>query len=83
MRTWHVVMMALAVLPAGTAVADEQCMYGGTFYGPGAMTCQAGAQAKCVDGRWKMTGEQCADQPADPSGEENQPGVVQPPIGND
>jgi hypothetical protein len=47
------------------------------------MTCQAGAQAKCVDGRWKMTGEQCADQAPDPSGEENQPGVVQPPIGND
>jgi hypothetical protein len=84
MRTWHVVVMALAVLPAGRAVAaDAQCMYGATFYGPGAMSCQAGAQAQCVDGRWKMTGSQCADQAADPPGEENQPGVVQPPIGND
>ena len=35
------------------------------------------------NGRWQPTGSQCADDPGDPSGEENQPGVVQPPVGND
>ena len=84
MRLWHVTLMTLVVLPVGGAVAaDTRCMYGGQFYGPGAMSCQAGAQARCVDGSWKMTGSECADQKADPSGKEAQPGVVQPRVGND
>jgi hypothetical protein len=84
MRMWHVALLTLAVLPAGgAAAADAQCMYGGRFYGPGAMSCQAGAQARCVDGSWKMTGSQCADQAADPPGKEDQPGVVQPPVAGD
>jgi hypothetical protein len=85
-RMWmrYAVLMTLAVLSASRiAAAGAQCMYNQRFYGPGAMSCQNGSQAQCVGGSWKMTGEQCADQAPDPSGEENQPGVVQPPVGND
>jgi hypothetical protein len=75
---WGVVL-GLAIA-GGTAQADDRCMWGGTFYGPGAMSCQNGQQARCVDRAWKMTGEGCAGQAADPSGEENQPGVAEPRV---
>ena len=81
MRTWSL-MLIVGLLPAGSALADTRCMWGGTFFGTGAMSCQAGAQAQCVDGRWKMTGSDCAGQAADPSGEERQPGVVEPRVGD-
>jgi hypothetical protein len=84
MRAWHAALSILAILPtSGAAAAEVRCMYGGQFYGPGAMSCQAGAQAQCVDGSWKMTGSRCADQAADPPGKEAQPGVVQPKVGAD
>jgi hypothetical protein len=80
---YAVLVMGAVLSAGGIATADAQCMYNQRFYGPDAMSCQNGSQARCVDGTWKMTGEQCADQAPDPSGEENQPGVVQPPVGND
>lgn len=83
MRVWQVVAF-VGVLSAGQGVrAESRCMYANQFYGPGASSCQQGVQKKCVDGRWEPTGAHCADQPADPTGEEAQPGVVQPPVGSD
>lgn len=87
MRTWTIVA-GLGVLLAGWARADQQCMWGGRFYAPGAVSCQNGSQAKCGAGTWQMTGERCAGQAADPSGEEDEPGagepaVAVPPVGND
>lgn len=85
MRTL-IVALGLGILLVGrTAGADDGCPWNGTLYGEGSMSCQAGAQARCVDGRWKRTGSQCADDAGDPSGEENEPGVgepavVQPPV---
>ena len=77
-------MLALGMLVAvRVARAQTQCMWGGRLYGAQAMSCQNGRQAQCVDGQWKMTGEDCAGVAADPSGEENQPGVVQPPLDAD
>ena len=74
-----------ALLVAGSAVADDQCAWNGGLYGPGSITCQAGAQARCTDGRWQRTGLQCADEAGDPPGKENEPAVgepavVQPPV---
>ena len=82
MNRWGMMLGVGLLLTASGARAQTKCMWGGTFYGPGAMSCQAGAQARCVDGRWQMTGTQCAGQATDPSGEENQPGVVQPRVGD-
>ena len=45
------------------------------------MSCQAGAEAQCVNGSWKLTGSECAGQAADPSDEEAEPGVVGPRVG--
>ena len=83
MRTWHVAMVLVGLAAGRAAAADAQCMWNQRFFGPGAMSCQNGRQAQCVWGTWKMTGEDCADQARDPAGEENQPGVVQPPVGSD
>ena len=78
------VMLMVGVLAIGrVAAADAQCMWANVPYGADAISCQRGTQMKCVDGLWKPTGSQCADDPGDPTGEENQPGVVQPPVGND
>lgn len=81
MRTWCVALVLGMLAAARVGAADARCMYGGQFYGPAAMTCQAGVQAQCVEGRWKLTGAQCAGQAADPSGEESEPGVVAPRVG--
>ena len=81
MRTWYLAPMLGAIFVARIAVADVRCMYGGQFYGPGSMSCQAGAEAQCVNGSWKLTGSECAGQAADPSDEEAEPGVVAPRVG--
>ena len=83
MRMRYVVLVGGALAVGQIAAADSRCMWAQNFYGPDALSCQRGTQMKCVDGRWQPTGSQCADDPGDPSGEENQPGVVQPPVGND
>jgi hypothetical protein len=83
MRMRYVVLVLSVMSLGSVAAAQSQCMWAHRFYGPDALSCQQGAQMKCVDGRWQPTGSQCADDPGDPTGEENQPGVVQPPIGND
>jgi len=76
------VMLVVGVTALGrVAAAESQCMWADRFYGPDALSCQRGVQMKCVDGRWQATGAQCADEPGDPGGEENQPGVTQPPVG--
>jgi hypothetical protein len=80
MRTLTVVLGLGVLLVAGKAGADDDCPWKGSLYGEGAMSCQAGAQARCVDGRWKLTGSQCADQAADPSGEEDEPAVREPSV---
>lgn len=83
MRMRYVVLVGGALAAGQIAAADDRCMWAQTFYGQDALSCQRGTQMKCVDGRWKPTGAQCADDPGVPTGEENQPGVVQPPVGND
>ena len=83
MRMRYVVLMAGVLSVGRMAQADSQCMWAHQFYDTDALSCQAGVQMRCVDGRWQKTGSQCADDPGDPTGEENQPGVVQPPVGND
>ena len=68
----------MLVVTAGSAVGEDvRCMYGGKFYGPGSVSCQAGSQAECVDGRWNPLGLDCADQGAGPGGIREQPGVPQ------
>ena len=83
MRTWCLGLGAalLALSLSRIAAADERCMWQNTFYGPGATSCQHGTQARCVHGVWELTGEQCADDAADPSGEEAEPGVADPSVG--
>jgi hypothetical protein len=80
MRMWGVVVGLGVLLAGGRADAGERCMWGGSFYDAGAMSCQAGAQARCVEGRWTLTGSQCAGAAADPAGEENEPGATEPPV---
>lgn len=79
MRTWTIVV-GLGVLLAGWARADQQCMWGGRFYDSGAESCQNGSQWKCVSGMWHLSGERCAGQAADPSGEEDVPAVAEPAV---
>lgn len=84
MRTMWILVVAHVLAVAGPAAADvPQCMWGGRFYGPQAISCQNGQQSRCVDGRWQKTGSECAGGAADPSGEEDQPGVVRPPLDAD
>ena len=83
MRMRYAVLVGAVLAVGQLAAADSQCMWAQNFYGPDALSCQDGTQMKCVDGRWQPTGSQCADDAGDPTGKENQPGVVQPPVGND
>jgi hypothetical protein len=77
MRKAGTLLLAL-VMTAGSAGAGEvRCMYGGQFYGPGAVSCQAGSQVQCVDGRWNPLGLACADEGAGTGGMREQPGVPQ------
>ena len=72
------VLLLGLVMTAGSAGAGEvRCMYGGKFYGPGAVSCQAGSQAQCVDGTWNPLGLDCADEGAGTGGMREQPGVPQ------
>ncbi|HXJ33954.1 MAG TPA: hypothetical protein VMS22_07910 [Candidatus Eisenbacteria bacterium] len=81
MRTMLGVVLALSVLAAGTAAAAEtQCTYNHVFYNNGSTTCQNGTQTVCAAGTWKPTGERCADNPGDPTGEETKPGVNAPRV---
>jgi len=83
MRTRYVMVVLGALSVGWVAAADSQCMYAHQFYGANALSCQDGTQMKCIEGRWQATGSQCADEAGDPTGKENQPGVVQPPIDSD
>lgn len=76
---WMTLALVLGVLPIAAA-AEDQCTYNWVFYPPGGKTCQDGVQTKCVDGKWQPTGEQCADEAGDPTGEETQPGVAEPRV---
>jgi len=85
MRMSTIVLGLGIILVSRSAGADDGCAWNGSLYGDGSTSCQAGAQARCADGRWKLTGSQCAGEAADPAGEENEPGVrepdvVQPPV---
>jgi len=44
---------------------DQRCMYADRFFSAGAVSCQGGAQYRCVAGSWKANGLQCADTGAD------------------
>ena len=77
-----VVLSVLLVVAVGSAVGgDVRCIYGGKFYGPGAVRCQDGSQQQCVAGTWKDLGLDCADEGAGAAGMREQPGV--PVVGGD
>lgn len=65
----------LLVVTATSAVAEVRCIYGGKFYGPGAVRCQGGSQQQCLDGNWQPLGLACADEGAGAGGMREQPGV--------
>lgn len=57
---------ALALVLAGaTARADddEGCVYRGSLYSDGAMSCQGGTQYRCDDGEWDKTDDSCTAEP--------------------
>lgn len=57
------VLLGLAAAPARGA--EKQCMYGQEFFSVGDVSCQGGAQFRCVAGSWQATGLDCADSAAD------------------
>ena len=76
MKKVGLLLLALAATPAAARAGDERCIYGGNFYGPGAVRCnQAGSQERCVAGTWKALGIDCADEDAGPAGMPEEPGV--------
>jgi hypothetical protein len=65
MRT---LVMTLAVVGLGATGAlgqGSQCTYRNQFFSSGAVSCQDGAQYRCVAGAWQANGLQCADSNAD------------------
>jgi len=89
MRTLTATLVMLAL---GTATAlgdDTRCMYRSRFFSPGDVSCQGGAQYRCVARSWQATGLGCADTTGDEEGLQVDPsrraptvrdsGVNQPP----
>lgn len=76
MKRLGFLLLALGATPALVLAGDERCIYGGSFYGPGAVRCNAaGSQERCVAGTWKALGLDCADEAAGPAGMPEEPGV--------
>ncbi len=60
---------------------DTRCMYAGQFVASGGVTCQRGAQYRCVAGSWQSTGLDCADTTGDQEGLQVDPSRQAPAIG--
>lgn len=75
MRLIGVVLLGLAAAAGSAAGGGVQCIYGGKYYGPGAVRCQDGSQQQCIAGDWMDLGLDCADEGAGAAGMREQPGV--------
>ena len=56
------VLAAALGLAAGSARAQGQpCIYGGSEYSDGALSCQRGEQVQCMNGEWVDQNQTCTE----------------------
>jgi len=65
MRILGAMLLVLGLGVTAVRGQDKQCMYANEFFSPGTVSCQGGAQYRCVAGSWQPIGLGCADTKAD------------------
>jgi hypothetical protein len=88
-RASHFRPLAVVILALSATSALADCMYRQQFFSAGAVSCQGGAQYRCVKDSWQATGLDCADTQGDEEGLHVDPsrqapkvrehGIAQPP----
>lgn len=51
----------LALAPAAAQAQGHACVYQGSEYSDGALSCQRGAQVQCLNGEWVDQGRTCTE----------------------
>jgi hypothetical protein len=58
----HVVLgVVIGLAPAAAYAQGHACVYGGSEYSDGALSCQHGVQQQCLNGGWVDQGESCTE----------------------
>ena len=58
----HLVLgIVIGLAPAAAYAQGHACVYGGSEYSDGALSCQRGVQQQCLNGGWVDQGESCME----------------------
>jgi hypothetical protein len=56
-----VLWILLALAPAAARAQGHACVYRGSEYSDGSLSCQRGTQQQCFDGEWVDQGRTCTE----------------------
>jgi hypothetical protein len=75
--------LVIALAPAAARAQGHPCVYQGSEYSDGALSCQRGEQVQCMNGEWVDQAETCAGDYGGATGQINMDSGAERPAPTD